>query len=66
VGKFEHNFQAMGKGSGLALDYIKPWQKRIAQHTKTDATDWKGAWLSDEAAFRGAGDIDLIINKDLK
>lgn len=62
VGKFEHNFQGMGKGSGLALDYIKPWQKRIARHTKTDAKDWKGAWLSDEAAFRGVEDIDLIVN----
>ncbi len=50
---------AMGQGPMLSLDHARPWINRAARHTGTQAAGWQATWLSADAAFRGADQINL-------
>jgi hypothetical protein len=57
----------MGMGSMLSLADASPWQNRIVRHVRaippgavTRSPDWTVDWMSADAAFRGADEVDLV------
>lgn len=50
---------AMGQGPMLSLEHARPWIRRAARHTGTQAAGWRATWLSADAAFRGADRVRL-------